>query len=234
MSLPGTPDVLETLDATWPAAEIIDLRPIRLQRGEGGGKRVSAASVLGEVDAEDVTRAEAAMRGMGQRPLFMVSPSQSGLDAMLAARGYGVVDPVTLYAAPSRRGLVPPVATDWFPALEALWDSGGVGPARRAVMDRVIGDKAVLLLPDPELPEAAAFVACGGGGAMLHALHVDPTSRRRGLGRALTEGARAWSSEHGAPWLALAVTDANLPANTLYASLGFEPVGRYWYRALRG
>ena len=234
MTLPGAEEVLAALEATWPAAEVHDRGPVRLRRGEGGGKRVSATSVEAEFDDHAIARAEAAMADMGQPPLFMLRPHETVLDDLLAARGYGLVDPVTLYARPAGPGPLPPEAEGWSDGLCALWVAGGIGPERRAVMERAPGPKAFLVLPGPDAPDAAVFVACGGQGAMLHALHVAPSARRRGHGRALTEGAVHWAAAKGAPWIALAVTDANTPARALYASLGFEPVGRYWYRASRG
>jgi len=234
VTLPRAEEVLAALEATWPAAEVHDKGPVRLRRGEGGGKRVSAASLEGPFDDNDIARAEAAMADMGQPPLFMLRPHETVLDDLLAARGYGLVDPVTLYAHPARPGPLPPEAEGWSDGPSALWADGAIGPERRAVMGRAPGPKAVLVLPGPDAPDAAVFVAFGGQGAMLHALHVAPSARRRGHGRALTEGAVHWAAAKGAPWIALAVTDANAPARALYASLGFEPVGRYWYRASRG
>lgn len=235
MTLPGPGEVFEALEATWPAAECLDEGPLRLRRGEGGGQRVSAASVAGEEAGEAiVARAEAGMAAMGQTPLFVLRPEQGVLDALLAARGYRVVDPVVLMAAPARPGPLPPETSLDTPGLAALWDGGGIGPARRAVMARARGARAVLVRPAPEAPEAAVFVAAGGGGAMLHALHVAPGARRLRHGRALTEGALAWAAAAGAPWVALAVTEANAGAIALYASLGFRPVGRYWYRVSGG
>ena len=234
MILPGAEEALAALEATWPAAEMRHEGPVRLRRGIGGGKRVSAASVIAPFVEPDIARAEAAMASMGQPPLFMVRPHETALDDLLAGRGYDVIDPVTLCARPARPGPLPPEAEGWSDGLGALWATGGIGPERRAVMDRAPGPKAVLLLPGPDAPEAAVFVARSGHGAMLHALHVAPGLRHRGLGRTLTEGAVHWTAANGASWIALAVTDANAPARALYASLGFEPVGRYWYRASRG
>ncbi|MDJ1009135.1 MAG: GNAT family N-acetyltransferase [Paracoccaceae bacterium] len=234
MTLPGAADVLATLEATWPPATVTRLGPVRLRIGAGGGKRVSAATVAGAAEPRDIDRAEAAMRDAGQTPLFMLTPAEVALDTALASRGYGIVDPTVLYANRSAPGVIPTPVEASTTGLATLWDDGGIGPERRAVMDRVSGRKSVLVPGDPEHPEAALFVALGAGGAMFHALHVAPEARRRGLGRTLTRGAVAWAAAEGAPWIALAVTEANRAANALYASLGFKPVGRYHYRTLGG
>ena len=90
-------------DATWPAARRFDHGPWTLREGQGGGKRVSAATARGAITDADIPTAEAAMREMDQRPLFMVHAGEDDLDALLAARGYGVVDPVTVLSAPITR-----------------------------------------------------------------------------------------------------------------------------------
>jgi N-acetylglutamate synthase len=41
-----------------------------------------------------------------------------------------------------------------------------------------------------------------------------------------------WARENGAKHFALVVTEANVGANALYASLGFDVVGHYHYGIL--
>ena len=85
--------------ATWPAAETRRLGPWTLRRGDGGGNRVSAATLDGP--PADPAAAEAVMRGWGQPPLFMIRPGEDALDACLAARGYLERDPTLIAAAPA-------------------------------------------------------------------------------------------------------------------------------------
>ncbi len=64
-------------------------------------------------------------------------------------------------------------------------------------------------------------------------LAVSPAARRRGLGRALVEAAVDAAYRGGAASLFLEVADDNEAALALYASAGFEPVGRragYYHR----
>ncbi|MEM9709229.1 MAG: GNAT family N-acetyltransferase [Pseudomonadota bacterium] len=232
MSLPGAGAVIRTLDATWPSASIAQKGPVELRYGPGG-KRVSAARAKGPLTETDIETAEQAMAAAGQVPLFMVTPGEEDLDRQLAALGYAVIDPVTLYVCPLEQG-PGPVTTAWPPRPEdkALWADGGIGADRIDVMERVTGPKAVLADGTP--PRAVVFSALGAGGAMIHALHVDPASRRRGLARSLCLAAARWAAAEGAPWIGLAVTDDNIPANALYRALGYAPVGRYWYRIKEG
>ena len=81
----------EVSDATWPAARKWDDGPWTLRDGAGGGKRASAATARGDVTDQDIPKAEAAMKAMGQRSLFMIREGDDALDAMLAARGYDLI-----------------------------------------------------------------------------------------------------------------------------------------------
>ncbi len=226
-------DVFDLLWASWPAAEARRLGSWTLRRGDGGGNRVSAATRDGP-DA-DPAPAEAAMRDWGQAPLFLIRPGEAALDATLAARGCVRADP-TLILTVSVADIPPPAALAAIPCaaplacMAEIWDAGGVGPARRAVMDRAPLPKTWLLGRLENRPAGAAFVAARGPGAMLHALEVAPAARRRGLGADMVRGAAAWAASRGAATLCAAVTEANAPARALYAGLGFREAARYHYR----
>jgi GNAT superfamily N-acetyltransferase len=243
VTMPDAARLLAAVDATWPAAESVERGGWRLRRGAGGGKRVSAASPAGTAGTAgtggtgDIGEAEAAMRAWGQTPLFRLGDADAGLDRELAGRGYRVVDPVVLYAAPVARlaGEGSHVAAcyrvEGLPAvLEEIWDAGGIGPRRRAVMDRVVLPRTRLLSRAGDVPCGAAFVAVDGEVAMIHAVEVLEGLRRRGAARLLMEGAARFAAEHGAAWLALAVAEANAPARALYSRLGMAEAGGYHYR----
>lgn len=84
------------------------------------------------------------------------------------------------------------------------------------------------------LPGAFGFVAEGGfvlaraaaDEAEILTLAVLPARRRAGLGRALVRRAMQDAAGRGAASLFLEVSEANEPARALYASLGFDAVGR--------
>ena len=65
--------------------------------------------------------------------------------------------------------------------------------------------------------------------AMLWGTWVDPTARRRGLGRKLVDAVAAWARDCKAHRLRLAVTDcdASRPAAALYRELGFVETGEH-------
>lgn len=228
-----TPETLATvMEATWPAASHRTLGPFTLRDGAGGGKRVSAASLNGSFTDVDLDALEESMPD----PLMLVRAGQAELDAALAARGWRIADPVVAYAAPVLQltaDLPRLTAFAHWPPLEiarSIWKDGGVGPARIAVMDRVQGPKAALLGRIEDRSAGVAFVACHGTEAMVHALEVRSSHRRRGLGAKLLHAAANWAVEQNATRLSLVVTRQNTAARALYARLGMEVVGEYHYR----
>lgn len=233
-----TPDVLQAvMEASWPAAAVTPVGPWAIRRGEGGGKRVSAATAERPWHDGDIALAEAAMADLGQAHLFLLRAGDAALDAALAARGYRVVDPVVAYAAPvAALAATPPKRMSSFPhwppmaVVAQLWAEGGIGPARLAVMHRVQGPKTAILGRSGDRAAAAAFVAIHENIAMLHALEVTPSLRRQGSAYNILRAAAVWAQDHGAETLALVVTAANAPARGLYASLGMTIVGQYHYR----
>lgn len=237
--VPPVPRLLSAVDATWPAAALHRIGPWLVREGKGGGKRVSAATAEGPVSEADIPLAEAAQRDLGQTPLFWIRPGDEALDAMLAARGYRVVDPVHLRAAPVSAFPEPELMFSfphWPPLAMAqdIWCDTGIGPERQAVMTRVRGPSTCFIARSPEhLDRAAgtAFAAIDGDIAMIHAVEVLPKLRRQGSAHNMLRSAAWWAQQHGAHWLALAVTQENEGAARLYASLNMGIVGQYHYRS---
>lgn len=226
-------ELARLIEATWPPGAKRSVGPFLLRDGQGGGKRVSAATVEGAWAEADLARAEAAM----DQPLFLIRALDATLDAALAARSYKVVDPVTAYSAavnqlagdgPARMTTFP----HWPPMqiARALWADAGIGPARLAVMERAQGAKCAILGRANDRASGIAFVACHGGHAMLHALEVVPALRRQGSAQNILRAAAQWAKAQGADRLSLVVTTANTPARALYAKMGMAEVGAYHYR----
>ena len=214
----------DALHATWPPAQTAELDGWRVRQDVNGGKRVSAASGSG-----DVATAEAAMRALGQDSLFRLTSDDESLDAKLEARGYDVVDPTLVYAA--RVNMLTDIpsgersadsrvesSSGRTKAHEAMWEKGGIGPGKWAVMDRVVVPKRFLLARVDERPAGTAFVGANDAIFMVHTIEVLPAFRRRGAARVLIQAAARFAAENRADLLFLVV-------------LGVERPG---HRALRG
>lgn len=233
-----TPDALTALiDATWPAKSMRDVNGWTVRDGAGGGNRVNACTATKAAKLEEHPLAAGAMRDNGQTPMFMVRADEDALDQALAADGYAIKDPTTLYTAPIETIATqrPPAVTCfqvWPPlATQAeIWDAGGVDDARLAVMHRAHGPKTCVLGRVHDTPAGTAFAAIHDGTVMFHAIETSHAFRRQGLGRHMIRALAFWAQDRGAHTAALLVTRANTPANALYASLGMKPVGGYHYR----
>ena len=214
--LPDARRLIEVCEATWPPAARSQVGAWTIRKGAGGGQRVSAATENWPTTEADLPAAEAAMRALGQRPLFMVREGEDHLDRMLAAHGYELNDPVNIYAmpvselaaqqAPLTSGIPvwPPLAI-----MREIWAEAGIGPARLAVMARAPFPKTALIGRTEDKPAGVAFVATG---------------------RNLLIRAAQWAAGEGAETFSLVVTRGNHAANPLYTALGMRLVGHYHYR----
>ena len=232
--------VFEAIEATWPAAAQVRRGPWMLRDGLGGGKRVSAARPVGAVTPDDVDLAEADMLARAERPLFMLRPCDADLDDMLAARGYDLIDPTNLYSVNiSKLTDIPlPHVTAfciWEPLaiMEEIWAKGGIGPARLGVMSRV-ETKTGIFVRCNDKPAGAAFAGIHQGICMVHAVEVLAHQRRQGAAQWIMRAGAFWAQKHGATQVTVLCTQANVPANRLYSSLGFNVVGDYHYRQKTG
>ena len=240
MTLPTKQKIHALIDGTWPASAKRAVGPWMVRIDGLGGNRVSATTAEGPVSDADIPAAEEAMKEVGQTPLFMLRDGDEALDQLLEARGYIARDVTNMYAAP-----VDMIATQRPPPVTAfvvwpplatqveIWKTGGIGEGRLDVMDRALPPKTTLLGRVDDTPAATGFVAMAADCVMIHALEVAQEHRRKGMARHLTRAAAFWAKDQGASYLTLLTTQANTPANALYASLGMTLVGQYHYRILQ-
>ncbi|WP_341367901.1 GNAT family N-acetyltransferase [Yoonia sp. BS5-3] len=239
MTLPSAKKLYAVIDGTWPAAAKQALGPWTVRMDDSGSSRVSAATAEAPFTDADIPEAEASMREAGQSPLFMIREGEETLDALLAARGYQIKDPVNMYAAPIGQiatSRPPPVTTFevWPPlAIQTeVWAAGGINKGRIDVMDRARHPKTTLLGRLNDQPAGTVYVGMAADCAMIHALEVAKEHRRQGLAAHMTRAAAFWAQAQGAAYLTLVTTRANDAANALYTSLGMTLVGQYHYRIL--
>ncbi|GGB06150.1 GNAT family N-acetyltransferase [Allosediminivita pacifica] len=231
--------LFDAIDTTWPTAARVTTGPWVLREGRGGGKRVSAATLSGELRDGDIPTAEEAMRRMGQAPLFMLRPGEEALDSTLADLGYETVDVTRLRVCPVWQLTdreIPRVTTFtlWEPLaiMREIWAEGGIGPDRLAVMERVSTPKTAILGRIDDHPAGTAFCALDGDVAMVHALEIRQAHRGKGLGGWIMRAAAAWAEAQGAAWMTCLHTQQNAGAEALYSSLGMTDIGSYHYRIL--
>ncbi|MGB0960457.1 MAG: GNAT family N-acetyltransferase [Halocynthiibacter sp.] len=226
-------NIFATLEATWPAAKYENYDGWLIRDGAGGGSRVSSVTL------EDDTKLPTLEPLLAEKSpsLFMVRSEQEALDAALDAHGFKIKDPVVIYGCDIDQLAgheVPPVsAFHFWPPLEIqreLWLEGGIGPERLAVMARAPMPKTGALCRWKDRAAGTAFIGIDNDIAMLHALEVTQSRRRMGAAQNLMYGAANWAREMGARYFSVIVTEANGPANALYASLGMEVVESYHYR----
>lgn len=232
-----TRHLFDAIQATWPAASLVEAGPWTLREGRGGGKRVSAATARAEWQTDDLGAAEKAMRLMGQPPLFLIRPGEEALDRALDSAGYTLTDPTDIRLAPvealcdKRLPRVCAFAV-WEPLaiMRELWQTAGIGAGRQRVMDRVKGPKTGLFGRVSDSPAGVGFCAIHDRTAMVHALEIAPSHRGKGLGGWMMRCAALWARDHGATEIAVLVTQANDRAAGLYDSLKMARVGHYHYR----
>ena len=81
--------------------------------------------------------------------------------------------------------------------------------------------------PPPPPPGGGPFgahITCTS--AMINGMWVDPSYRRKGIGRALLDAVIGWAKAQGAQRLELGVSEGNTPAIHLYEQLGFAEASR--------
>ncbi|MEP5728871.1 MAG: GNAT family N-acetyltransferase [Sulfitobacter sp.] len=233
---PNAKQLYDAIDRTWPAARCWTSGQWTLRDGQGGGKRVSAATANGDVTKADIAIAEAAMMQIGQAPLFMIREDEEELDALLAEHGYEVIDPVILYSLPLAKltdVAIPRVTAFhiWEPLaiMREIWASGGIGPERLEVMARAAVKTAIFARWN-EKPGGVGFAAMADDLCMVHAVEVPPHQRRQGVAQWIMRRAAFWAESQGARHMAVLCVEDNLGANALYRGLGFVPSARYHYR----
>jgi len=113
------------------------------------------------------------------------------------------------------------------PAVHAIEQGAFSDPwSARDLRECVASDVVFLVAAAPE--GVAGYVVAQDAadeGEILN-LAVAPTRYRRGIGRALVEAALDALAERGAERVFLEVRESNAAARALYATLGFQEVGR--------
>jgi len=231
MTLPTLQDLYDVTEATWPSASMSEKSGWVIKDGAGGGKRVCAAVQL--TKSADIQLAEAEMLELGQDKLFQIRTGDNTLDKALALRGYELFDRVVLMVGKlteleqTADGQMEERPNS---SMKEIWEQGGIGPARLAVMDRAKCTKAYARIDD----KAVAYAAIHNNICMAHAVEVSQDHRRKGLGRKIMHQIAGWADQRGADYMAVITVTENTAARTLYQNLGLQEIGNYHYRIKRG
>ncbi|GIH76364.1 GNAT family N-acetyltransferase [Planobispora longispora] len=244
----GTFDRL--VDRAWPAFERVERDGWTLRTADGVTKRANSVLPLGApADPEAaVGRAEEFYASRGQPCVFSIGRgATAGLDALLDARGYRLVDPTLVMTAPlagavadrsegGADGESPGTEVRFATApgrewMDVWWSvDGRYGPGRDTVMRILTGVPAVYASLDGE---AVGRGVSQGEWFGVYCMATLPHARRRGHAGRLLDALLSHGREQGAEQAYLVVVEANTAARSLYERLGFTVAGRYHYR-IRG
>lgn len=234
MMPPSQNDLFNAVDATWAPLAFHNHEGWLVREGAGGGQRVSATTLLPDVQDYQINTAVEKMMSLGQTPLFMIRGADTGLDAELRGLKYAIVDPVVILIAETQELLrhspkqMPPMQTLDIPDVNAqkIWAEAGITQGRLNVMARVTSPKTIISAGEMGVAFAAAF----NGIAMVHAVEVAPAHRRKGVANAVMYKSFQWAKEQNCKWVAVLTVHANIPARTLYENLGMVEAAAYHYR----
>ncbi|MFI6455179.1 GNAT family N-acetyltransferase [Streptosporangium amethystogenes] len=231
------------VDQAWPAIHRVNAGGWILRAADGVTKRANSVLPLGEPgDLEaGVEVAEKFYADRGLPCVFSVGGGATpGLDALLHARGYRVVDPTLVMTA----SLAPEAPGN---GVGASWEEVDLAEApSQAWLDtwwsvdgRFGGDglttAARILTAVPATYASLGEEAVGRGVVQgewfgIYSMAVVPHARRKGHGRKVLRALLTHAREQGTQRAYLVVVESNTVARTLYERHGFTVAGRYHYR----
>jgi N-acetylglutamate synthase len=226
----------------WPAMQQLLVDGWLLRFARGFTKRANSVIPLypGERPVADKVRfCENAYARERLRCIFRLTSigGHDELDHLLAARGYGYLDPTEVMARPLA---IAPSASPrlrmltgarWLDAYGAL--TGMPDTARRlhqAILRGIPLPCGYAVVGRPEAPLACGLAVVEDDLVGLFDVVTAPAARRTGCATELVRSLLAWAHDQGARLAYLQMVADNHPARGLYRGLGFETLYRYWYR----
>ncbi len=228
----------------WPAHRQMLYDGWLVRMAGGYTKRANSVTPLYEgalAIGEKVAACEALYRAAGLPPIFRLTPwAPPALDALLAERGYTLLDPTDVLAAPLGDCSLTGEGHGWRLAERDEWlgvygrligANDGAQAAHGRILAAIAGRAGYALLePQPGQVAACALGVVEGALGGAFDVHVAAGQRRRGYGTALMAGLFAWARQQGAQTAYLQVMQSNLAAQRLYAKMGLARGYTYWYR----
>lgn len=223
----------------WPGLEGLVLHGWPMRFAKGHTKRANSVSPLTsapDIEAR-VLECEAVYRKRGLRTAFKLAEfMEPPLDELLAGRGYKVDDPTTVMVRDLSCDDTPTnmlrtsALDDWLPDwLSCHGPDMDERDVHRAILHN-LPTPCFACVHDPDGPASCGLAVLEDGLLGLFDIHTAANLRRKGHATALVRGLLAHGARSGASRAYLQVVDTNEAAKRLYASLGFTPLYRYWYR----
>ena len=230
----------------WPAVRTAVMDGWLLRSSGGYTKRANSANALQLGAALDGGLLQAIEAWYAQQQLltiFRLSPlADAQVDAVLAARGYALVEPSRFLlrectAADCDLPAVPvqPLCTPaWLAGYAQACELGAPQQAwHQRIVDGIGGQCGYATVEQGGRSVAWGLAVLERGAVGLYDVAVAPACRGQGLGRQLVNGLLQWAAAQGAQRVDLQVRGGNVVAEQLYASLGFVPAYGYHYRVQR-
>ena len=232
----------------WPAAHTIVHDGWLLRLSDNYTRRANSVQPLYPTTcdlAAAIAYCEKVYAARGQDTIFKMTPAAqpAALDATLAALGYAEEAPTSVQtcALPLDSGPVigrctldADLTDGWLDAFANLSDlPSRHRPAARHLLTRILPEHRFVALREGETIVAVALVVVEAEHAGVFDVVVHADYRRQGIGAALMRQSLQWAVTCGARVAELAVVVGNLPAQRVYAGLGFREAYRYWYRVKR-
>ena len=230
----------------WPALESVTQDGWVWRFSDGAGSRRANSVCALEFTGSDVEAAidevEARYAARGAPPQFQVSDASSppDLDQRLERRGYAIDDPcVSLVKELSGDERAPP-GSETFDSPTNSWFacySSVITPARQktapSILARIPRPRAFCAYVRNDRVIATALGVPLGGIVIAECVATLAEARGTGAASAVMRALEAWGSAQGCQYAALQAVRTNVPAQALYKSLGFMPVGNYHMRIKR-
>lgn len=234
---------------TWPAEQSVLLNGWVLRTAAGYTKRANSVNPLygEESSLADLTNqiklAERYYKDAGLKPVFKITPyiQPANLDAVLAERGYTVVEPSSVrlveleeLATPDLRYEIQvqeSLTEEWLNAFTKL---SALSIDNRSTLIRMLSasllQQGYILLFNNGVPTACGLGIIQNGYIGLFDIITASDQRRQGMAEQLLLALLHWGKMQGATTAFLQVVQANTGASALYDKLGFKEIYQYWYR----
>lgn len=246
--------LIETLAANaWPPEQSVVFDGWRLRSARGVTRRANSVwpnAGNGVAGVEDkLAAAEQYYAALGQPAIFQIcdAAEPAGLDALLAARGYGANSHTHVQTASVQTLLqtLPPLRLrpqfeievseefdpNWFTLYCASEEvEGRAAAVRRSILQRIEPAHGFALLRSGAEPVAVGLGVAEGGWLGVYCMATLPAYRRQGAASAILRTLAIWSQLYGAENVYLQVMVHNVDAQQLYAKAGFVTAYNYHYR----